>query len=549
MNRQLFFSVTIIFSLFMIFLFEGSQLVQVGAGGNGEQTAVYLLAFDNNPNSNADLSKTYTDTVNSIVNATTATKRAFILADLGEDGDTHILLAENQLLTPINGLPDETGQITAGLAEYNMADGATLGGFLIWAFNQYPTSNKMVTYVGHGAPLAPETNIREALGLDGQQNLTDPNPDDMFLPPLPIYVDVNPDITDYTNQDLVTPHDLAQALQALQDAGIPPIDLLDLVHCFSSSIEELYEIAQVVGFTGAPMATTIVASPNYTFFAPEMLGDGLDAWLVTMTPETAVTTLIQTYDQHLSFYDFSDNDFDIDHPRILVGIDTNSLPSVKEAWDNVAYHLLQDLPTHRPFIQQAYSSQTVNKYDTTFCQPQDFALEEPDALVDMHRFARELSIQYPAVDPIHIWAEETANRLQTAVIATTYRNGQPWFAEEPRPTWDFENALGISLYADLVGQDFPENEHPTLSWHAHWYTSEIFTGTVSNEHPYAFVQGGILADGVTWSATEEGINWSDLFIAWWQDSQTDLPTAACLPSFPPLQPRARTIQLPIIIRQ
>lgn len=537
---------TLAFTMTTILLGSLFFLPVSAAPNGGTVTAVYILAFDNNPASSVNLAKQYTTTINSIAAATTITRQAVILADLSGSADTHILIASNQTLTPIAGLPDSTGALDLQLQEYNTASGTDLGGFLLWALNTYPATTTVVSYVGHGAPLVPETNIAAAFDLDGTGIIPDPNVDDLFLPPLPIHVDVNDGLTDDTSQDMISPYDLATMLKPANDAGLPPINVLDLVHCFSGTIEELYEIAQVRDGTGGSFVNTMIASPNYTFFAPTMLGAALNKLEGGTTSAATATSLIHAYDQHLLTFDQTDDNADINHPRFIVGIDSGNLLLVKEAWDTVAYYLLQDFPANKPHLAAAYFSDTVDKYDTTFCAPLDYQLTVPDALVDMTRLARELSIQYTAVDPIATWSVETIRRLNDAVITSTFRSGQPWFATEPKPEWNFDEAMGIALYADFAGMTLLPDTSPALLWQSHWYTDTVFGGETGNLHPYAFVQGGY--DGVSWQPTGSGANWADVFAAWWQDELGDsgdlLATGACLPTFPPLL--RGVIRLPII---
>lgn len=531
------------------FLLQVSHTAAPAVAHTSDLTAVYVLAFDNDPASSVDLSQQYTTTVQSIVAATADGQRtAVILADRNGPADTHILLASGGVLTPVAGLPDGTGNLTTAVDELNTADGTALGHFLVWALQTYPAPRTLVSYVGHGAPFAPETDIATALGLDNNNgDIPDPNPDDALLPPLPIHVDVNAALTDHTSRDLISPHDLAVALQAVASAGLPPITVLDLVHCFSGTIEQLYEISRVTNGTGAPIATTLTASPNYTFFAPTMLGAALAELSLTQTAQNTAVSLITSYDAHLSTYDEADSD--VPHPRQLIAIDSEFVPAIKEAWDQVAFHLLQDFPTAEQAVTAVYASATVDKYDTTFCQPLDYELAPPDALVDMTRFARELGLQYAPSHPVAMWSGQTVARLNTAVLEVIMRNGQPWFAPQaPPPVWNFDETQGIALYADFVGMSLPPETSRALIWQSHWYTDTQFAGPTGNPHPYAFVQGGY--DGAQWQPTGTGQNWADFMARWWGetlDGDTEaLATSACIPEFPLV--RQGQLFLPAIIQ-
>lgn len=513
--------------------------------------AIYVLAFDNDPGSRVDLGKQYTTTVESLIAATavtTITKQVVILADRGGSADTEIIVGSGGVQTAIAGLPDHSGTLDGGITEYNTASGDDLGGFLVWSLNNYTGTIRTFSYVGHGAPLIPETEISTALNLDGSGSIPDPNEDDVLLPPLPIHVDLNPALTDYSSLDIVSPYDLANMLQQAADADLPVIDVFDLVHCFSGTIEEIYEISTVRNGVGQQQATTVIASPNYAFFAPTMLAHALDSLLTVTDAAQSAIEIVTAYDEHILGFDMTDNSAEINHPRQLVAVTTADVPAIKEAWDETAYHLLQDFDTTKDVLGVVYASETVDKYDTTYCEPLDFELTSPDALVDLTRLARELASNYGAGDPVSVAAVDTVQAIDTAVIINTFRDGEPWFASDPKPVWEFDDTAGIAIYADLVGMDLAENETPTLLWQAHWYTDTKFAGTASNGFPFAFVQGGY--DGATWNASGTGVNWSDLLYRWWQESlvgvQEPLATAACIPDFPPLQ--RGYISLPFIIR-
>lgn len=503
----------------------------------GEQMlALYVLAYDNKPGSSMDLTPHYATTLNSIVLATVGhpEKLAVVLADLHGVGDTHIRVIANGTITTIIGLPDPSGVVSPTLHEYDVADGATLGGFLRWARPQFPAAKTTLSYIGHGAPLVPETDIAALLG---------PNPlhraPHAALPPLPTKIGANPDFTDQHTPagsprpySVLTPYAFAQAL-ALGGGLNAPFAVVDVVMCFGASIEELTEIA--------PYADFITASPNYAFFDPSSPGINLTAINPLMTPRTLANTLIASYDALLPA---------TDHPRILVAADTSQILGVKQAWDQTAaalYTLLLD-PTQRTATRQkmldAYTASL--KYDLSYCPPPDFDLTSPDGLVDMRHFAVQIAAQFSANQAVSVPANLTASRLSTSsatpqvISARAAQNGAPWFDPTPS-TWVFDgpnpsilddDAAGISMYADLMGQPI-SSTLTELSWHAHWYHDD--PTVLDNPHPFLFSTDGA-----------PGVGWDEVFQEFWQGTTTR--TALCLPTIPRARAKQAQGDLAVFVR-
>jgi hypothetical protein len=482
--------------------------------------SLYALAYDNRPASAWDLTPHYATTLQSILLATVGhpEKLAVVLADLHGSGDTHIRLIQNGLITSIIGLPNANGSLDPNLREYDMADGVTLGGFLRWARLTYPAACTNLTYVGHGAPLVPETDLTAVFG---------PNPPLRApaspLPPLPTTIGANPDFTDQHTPvgspraySVLTPYALAQALALGSNGGTLPFEVVDLAMCFAASIEEFYEIA--------PFTHFITGSPNYAFFDPTGPGQVLDAISPLMTAQAMAETTVATYDGLLPA---------ASHPRILVAVDSSRLAAVKLVWDSTAaqiYALLTD-PAQRVATKQKLVTAYTNslKYDLTYCAPTDWDLATPDGLVDLRHFALQLRQEFVGTG-IATLAEQTANAVMNttaapmAVTKRFARNDLPWF--DPTPSmWVFDGALpnpvidddaaGLSIYADFVGT--PITTTTRLSWHAHWYHDD--NTAPDNQHPYHFLDDGT-----------PGLGWDEVFQEFWSGESTQ--TASCIPKLP-----------------
>jgi len=451
--------------------------------------ALYALAFDNEPGSPGNLSAYYTMTVQSIVSATTAApdRVAVILADLDGYGDTHILIVQNGVAIPVDGLPTALHlslpvTLDPNLKEYDMADGWYVGTFIRWARRLYPASQTIFSFVGHGAPLTPQLRpITEGSPITAPTPAPPgtPDPATEFVP-LPPRWGAHSDLTDYHSAGLLSVRSLAQALSIGTGNGAEPLTVVDLLHCFSATIEQLYEIH--------PYAKTIIAAPNYTYAEPTMLGKTLALLDPLQAPATLAKTLVASYDNLLPA---------TDHPRLFIAIDADKLAPIKAAWDQTSAGLLDEWaanPTQtRSRLLAAYHASA--KYDTTICQPQDWALAPPDALSDMADFAGRLGTEFGVQSPVGAWAMTTTQAISTAIIARHRQDGVPWFVDRPTATWTFPGS-GLALFADLA--PVVVKGSTLFSWQAAWYTHTVSSG---NRYPYAFIRPTGNGDAT----------WADLF--------------------------------------
>ncbi|MGB0387453.1 MAG: FG-GAP-like repeat-containing protein [Ardenticatenaceae bacterium] len=491
--------------------------------------SVYALAFDNEPTAPANLSPVFGETMDGIVAGSEGhpDKTAVVLVDQDGESDTRIFVVHDGVVTPIVGLPDSDGVLSTSLNEYDMADGDRLGGFLKWARSSYATAETKTTfsYLGHGTFLAPAVDISavfpETTRLAGSSAMSG------GLFPLPYMVRAHPDLTDAHSNALITPHALQVALDVGTNGGSDPIEVLDIVHCFGASVEGFYELSNP---SGTPYAKTIIGSPNYTYFAPQMAGQALAALDANDEAAALATTIMTAYEAELEKADLSDGDADVEHPRVLVAVESSKIPAIKERMDEMSWYLMQEFDNQpsatKDKVAAAYGA-TGTYYDTTYCSPQDWELAAPDALVDSSAFLWQLADQNISTG-VTFRALQVANLVDEAVISHIARNGAPWFADPLTPNWTFDgpNASGLALYADLQGQTDGSNRD--LSWHARFYTDTTSIEAANdNPHPYLFVQGGF-----------KGRTWADVFDRFWEvksdDENLTVRTVGCLPEFPPV---------------
>lgn len=452
--------------------------------------AVYALAFDHPAFSDKNLAPQFPATLTGLINASVGAvdKLAVVLVDLGGVGDTRIVAVYNGRADYVRGLPNSAAQLDPTLTEYDMGDGATLGGFLTWVRANFPAPTTTFSFIGHGAALMPAIDVAPSGGpLRGAP--TGPLP-------LPSWVVATPDYTDYHPISMISPHDLRVALAQATADGAQPFAVVDLVHCFSLSVEQAYELA--------PYADFITGSPNFAYFDAVLPGGAFAALDATQPPVWNAAALIAAYDALLPQEGY---------PRLLAAVETDALSAVKSRWDEVARQVLLALQRDREGTRRQLLAayRAAPKYDTTFCAA-DWELREPDALVDLAGFARALAQQFGRSSPVGLAAGLAAAQTERAVPIRRAVDGQPWFAGPGASAWTWTHAAGLALYADLQGVE--RDDQVALSWQAAWYDG---AATAENPHPFQFLQGPVV--------------WSSVLQAYW----ADIPTVAegCLTTFPP----------------
>lgn len=440
----------------------------------------YVLAYDNGEEGQFNLESKYEATVSRLLTATVnrPDSVAVILADLGSADDTHIVVAINGVETILDCLPDENYVLDSSIQEYDVTDGRSLAHFLVWARTTFPSGTNTFTYVGHGNPVTPYsvpkisdiiTTTMNALSHHTQNHLGG------TIFPLPTQLDANPSFTDHHapaegELGLITPHALATALAEATNDGMNKFDMVDLLHCFAASIDELNEIA--------PYTDGIVASPNYAFFDPAMPGIAFEfPWV------NAVVTLYD--DLHPA----------TEHPHILAGIEGDTVVRIFDEWQNVSAELMNEFDANAEqttnHLMTAYLRSV--KYDTSVCDADmDWALEPPDALSDMKSFALELHTLYEGENAaLTLALTDTIDALQDSIVLNISQDGTPYFEEENPDHWTFlPDESGISLFTPFqpteIGGDF------YLPWQTLWYTSTLtyaLPGNVqiNNPEPFEFI--------------------------------------------------------------
>ena len=158
------------------------------------------------------------------------------------------------------------------------------------------------------------------------------------LPYLPNRFGINPDISDYRSEGVISPYELAKALDIATDGGKNPISVLDLTHCFSASLEQFYELSNPnknPDDAHKPYAEVMIGSPNYTYFSPGMFAGALKSIQAGQSSTEMAVSILEAYKNNLEEVDISI------HPHLIVAVDSFKIPRVKWLVDDIAFYLMQ----------------------------------------------------------------------------------------------------------------------------------------------------------------------------------------------------------------
>jgi len=503
--------------------------------GDLKLLSIYMLAFDN------DLDRAYEPLLQALEAATAqdTSKVAVILADRNGAADTQILVVQcGKRESFTAGLPSPTDfrVLDANLHEYNMTDPAQLAAFLKWARFTYPAPQSLVTYISHGVPLAPAVDISKYLSsTTGSQ----PDPHNIFAVPSGQYIHDSPgQVTDeHPTPSLISPYALTIALRDATDNGAHPFTVLDIVHCFGGTLEELYELSNP---EGKPIAETIVSSPSYAYSGPELLRRALLAVQPGQTARQMAAAMVDAY--HQALIDASTSA--VEHPHLMTAVVPTQTILLKSDVDNLAQALMNSFAMSPTITMNKVINvdQTVAKFNTTTCDggeklplKADFSLDAKDGLSDLADLATKLGVEFSQTREVQLAAANVADQIKQTIIASARAPGKPYFdyRSDPKPNWPFDDTAryqGIAIYADFQGvTDTIGNTY--IGWQAHWYTSTNDSG--DNPYPYAFVRIG-------------GVTWADVLHRFWENRTQHVKTVICTTMLPDALSYKRF--LPVVVK-
>ncbi len=489
-----------------------------------EPTLLYMgvLAFDNRPNSAGNLEPHYPDTLQRLVQASAEqpNKTAVLLVDLHSQPDHLVVINDGTIVATHHAIPQVNGTLSPATDyEYNVTAGQLLGGFIKWARTTYPSDKTIFSFIGHGTFALPSVGLDAVYDPDSTLS---PEPDPLYPQPLalPFSVWGNPDFTDTTpdleggSPRLLAPQALREALLIGTDDGQYPIDVTDLVHCFSASVEAFYEISD--------LTAAITGSANYAYASTDTPAQLLRSVRLVdeqgdpMTATALAADLITAYDAGLANADGNDGDMmSVEHPRTLVAVDASRMGALKVAIDDLAHDILREF-TFDPQMTAAQlhsvKAAAAQHYDMS-CDG-DWRLDKHDALVDVGAWGQAIGNHFPFAPHIGVAGWVVAAAASDAVVAYLSADGQATFATN---NWQFNrsDAVGLSLFADFVGTP-AANEVTQLSWQVGYYHDD---GT----QPLRFLQGET--------------TWARVVQRYWQEridqEGVTVEMQACLPDYPP----------------
>ncbi|MGB1250715.1 MAG: peroxidase family protein [Candidatus Promineifilaceae bacterium] len=439
------------------------QATGLTCGATTSLTAIYMIAADNDPNSVLSINSYVPAILSDITTATdgATNKTAVILVDFDGYGDTQVYIAQNGVLTPIGGLPNNSGTLDTSIHEYDMTDGAQLGGFLRWALTNHANADTQTVlhFIGHGTFVMPDG----AYPNGGNTRMT------FEIGSNPGYTDIHP------TKSVIAPHDIRQMLEIGTDNGNTPLHVLDLTHCFAGTLEELVELDNV---DGDSYAKVITVSPSYGYIAETLFGAALNALSVGDAAVVSAENILNAYDSTLTQIENGS----ITHPALWTIVDSTKLSAIKPKLDTLSLilnnHFTANFASTRAAIQTAQQNSAV--HDTSF-EEADWALGDTDSLVDVGAFMQQLAAAFAGDIGITSATNDVKSAVEDAVLGTVRRAGIPYFGST---FWDFNAAerVGLALFAPFTAHVDAGVQH--LPWQLTHYVEQPQAGYPT---PYALL--------------------------------------------------------------
>lgn len=395
-----------------------------------------------------------------------------MFSDGNGSNDTQVVTIANGQITPTNAIAERWGK-----SELDSANVEVLAWFLTYARQAFPADREIVSLMGHGLPLTPEISWPTSTLSDAE---TLASPANNRIPTLPKGAEATPD--DITNRGFLSTVSMGKALALATNNGANPFDILFFDQCFQGNFDTLYEVRNT--------ATIFIASPNYAWLTAPY-----HEYVLMMAPNTS---LLQITDSILARYQRNLNE---NHPNVIFAIRQSDLQTIATQLNDLSAALRSALRNgQRTAIHLAA---TQSKYvDTTQCGPDNLKLGQPDELLGLASFIRNLVDLFPVGDPagVHLASQNLRDTLNN--VRRSFRIGSPHIA--PAEVWDYDNTL--TVLAPL-----PPETPGNVAWRSSVYTttaplnvtwSAVPTMTVTVTSGFASVRDG------TW----------DEFLAEWYSS-------------------------------
>lgn len=290
------------------------------------------------------------------------------------------------------------------MGELNMGNPDTLRDFIIWAREHFPAQHYYLAIANHG---------RGTSGVAWD---------------------------DTNNRDNLTPAELRTALQQATNSGQWKIDVLHYDTCLMAMLENAYQVKEYADY--------LVASENlgWSVFAYETYArvQGAQAQALEAPYEFAAVTskvTASTTPRQLAV-DVADAYFNHSairsNPRTISALDLSRVGAVRQAVDNFATALRNNLNAVKTYVQNARSA--TQKFDSR----DYYKITDDDEYLDLYHFAQRMK-QYVSDSAVQAAAQGVMDALNSGFVVAEHHQSGMWGGEEEL-YWDLDNARGVSIY-------------------------------------------------------------------------------------------------------
>jgi murein DD-endopeptidase MepM/ murein hydrolase activator NlpD len=313
-----------------------------------------------------------------------------VLVDGDQNGDTQRLVFE------------ATSIQRELLGELNMGNPQTLQEFVRWARDRYPARYSYLALAGHGNGL---------VGIGPDRN---------------------------SENDVLEPWEISQALQAATNNGQRKIDIVHYDACSMALLENAYELRNYAGYliNSQYLAWSVFAYQNYAEQVslqgvPMLVGlnEVIAEVSAESTPRSLATQIAERYFGHVAL---------VGSPRTISVLDLEQVESVRQALDQLLTLLQNNLQSIKTDLQQA--RQNVQKLDSR--EPL-YKITQEDEYIDLVHWAS--LVQSIPNSSINAAAQQVLDRVRNQLVVVSRRES----GNINNLPIDLSNANGVSIYFPL----------------------------------------------------------------------------------------------------
>jgi murein DD-endopeptidase MepM/ murein hydrolase activator NlpD len=313
-----------------------------------------------------------------------------VLVDGDQNGDTQRLVFE------------ATSIQRELLGELNMGNPQTLQEFVRWARDRYPARYSYLALAGHGNGL---------VGIGPDRN---------------------------SENDVLEPWEISQALQAATNNGQRKIDIVHYDACSMALLENAYELRNYAGYliNSQYLAWSVFAYQNYAEQVSlqgvpmlESLNEVIAEVSAESTPRSLATQIAERYFGHVAL---------VGSPRTISVLDLGHVESVMQALDQLLTLLQNNLQSVKTDLQRA--RQNVQKFDSR--EPL-YKITQEDEYIDLMHWAS--LVQSIPNSSINAAAQQVLDRVRNQLVVVSRRES----GNIDNLSINLDNANGVSIYFPL----------------------------------------------------------------------------------------------------